>query len=1183
MRRGPLTFTRSRRALAWLATLAYLPLLVSHPGRLPADTKLGLTLDPGRLMATSIHSWDTSQFAGWVPHQAISYLWPSGPFYWSLTSLGLPEWVVQRLFVGTVLFLGGTGIWWFVRRRGYSVGAALVAALLYQLSPYVLPYASRTSLMLLPWAGLGWLMGLADMAARPGHGWRRPTALFGLVIATVGGINLTAIAMVAPAPILLLVELARRHDTTVRRAALTAVRLAGVSVLGSLWWMSMLAIQGRYGAKVLGYSETLEAVSNTSTAPEVLRGTGYWLSYVHPPSGPNTTAAMRHMTSPWLIGVSFLLLGVCLTAFVVLRFAERALAGLLLLAGLVLAVGVHPISDASPLMSGIADASRSTLALSMRSSTRAVPLLLLGLALCAAALVDAAAVSTVKWRVLIAPALVVLAVVNQPALLTREIVDPGLLHDQRPPQEWVHAARWLDAGDPEQRVLQLPGVEFQVFSWGYTVDPPLAWMTDRPIITRDLLPLGSPAAMDLLYAFDDRFQNGTIEAAAVAPLLRYLGADTVWLARDTDTEYFAAVPADEVGAVLDATPGLAIGGVNDERVTLYHLDHPARITRAATRTVIVYGSGDGIIDAAAAGLLDGHEAVLYAADLTDDELLAWADAGALFLLTDSNRDRAHQWRGSQDVWGFTETGGPAVDVLRFDAQDARFPMFAEELATDQTTAAPDGGVTVRATSYGSPVRYLPAQRPAMAVDGDPATAWKVGVDGGPTLGEQLLVSPVAGDLRIVQALGDARITRIGIDDADGHRSIELGEQSLTATGQEAPATGAVTITIEAVSGPGEVGFAELLTDAHPETVSTPALRVAPDAGPFGVVLTRLADQEAALRREFTTPALPAPEWSVTVSFDSPTGAPPTVATGCVDGLLALDGATVPVELDATAVEALAAGDTATLHACADATAIPAGSHLLVGVPMDGLRVERVVLGSGLTDPTPPATPAVTIDRDGDTHTVAVSDCPDGCWLIFGEGYSDGWSAISSDATIGRHTPVSGGFNGWWVTPAADGTATITLHWAGQRPIWIALALSALAIVLLIGVALWPVTAAPRRRPVASPRFVGLGGRQPLRHAIAGGVLAVAAVAVAVSPRWALWCLLVAAVAVALRRSRVLAAIGVVGVVGTGLMIAVEQFTNGYAPGFAWPATFEWAHARMFAAALLVGVVAAVGRDEAPGQ
>jgi arabinofuranan 3-O-arabinosyltransferase len=157
-----------------------------------------------------------------------------------------------------------------------------------------------------------------------------------------------------------------------------------------------------------------------------------------------------------------------------------------------------------------------------------------------------------------------------------------------------------------------------------------------------------------------------------------------------------------------------------------------RITRAATRTVIVYGSGDGIIDAAAAGLLDGHEAVLYAADLTDDELLAWADASALFLLTDSNRDRAHQWRGSQDVWGFTETGGPAVDVLRFDAQDARFPMFAEELATDQTTAAPDGGVTVRATSYGSPVRYLPAQRPAMAVDGDPATAWKVGVDGPPS-------------------------------------------------------------------------------------------------------------------------------------------------------------------------------------------------------------------------------------------------------------------------------------------------------------------------------------------------------------------------------------------------------------------------------------------------------------------
>lgn len=1177
MQSGPISRRRSRRALAWLAALAYLPLLLSHPGRLPADTKLGLTLDPARLMATSVHSWDTSQFAGWVPHQAISYLWPSGPFYWSLTSLGLPEWVVQRLWVGTVLFLGGAGIWWFVRRRGYSVGAAVVAALIYQLSPYILPYASRTSLMLLPWAGLGWLMGLADRAAEPGRDWRRPTALFGLVIATVGGINLTAIAMVAPAPLLLLVEAARRRDTSVRRAVLTAARLGGVSLLGSLWWMSMLAIQGRYGAKVLGYSETLEAVSATSTAPEVLRGSGYWLSYVHPAAGPNTTAAMRHMTSPWLIAVSFLLLGACLLALVLVRFAERALAALLVAAGLVLAVGVHPITDASPLMSGIADASRSTLALSMRSSTRAVPMLLLGLGLCAAALVDALAVHRVRWRALAAPVFVVLAVANQPALLTRQLVDPGLLHDQSPPSEWITAARWLDAGDAEQRVLQLPGVEFQVFSWGYTVDPPLAWLTDRPLITRDLLPLGSPAAMDLLYAFDDRFQNATVETDGVAPVLRFLGADTVWLARDTDSAYFGAVSPDEVGAVLDATPDLAIGGVNGDHVTLYHLDDPAPITRAATRTVILYGSGDGLVDAAAAGLLDGHEAVLYAADLTDDELAQWVEAGATVLLTDTNRDRAHQWRGSQDVWGFTETGGPGGDVLRFDAQDARFPVFAEERAADQTVATLDGGLVVKATSYGSPVRYLPARRPAMAVDGDPYTAWTVGVDGGPTVGEQLRLSAADG-LLVVQPSGTARITRIGIDDADGHRSVELTTASSTADGQAVAATGEVTITIETVSEPGEVGFAEVLPEPHPETVRTPVLRAAPADGPFGVVLTRLADQEIALRRAFTTPDLPTPEWSVSVRFGGIMGAGSQATAGCSDGLVALDGVPVPLQITAQDAAALSAGGTATLHACGQVAPIGAGDHLLTDTAMGGLAVERVVLGSGLDTPGPAAIPSVTIARDGDTHTVTLGDCPDGCWLVFGEGYSEGWSATSADATVGRHVQISGGFNGWWITPDADGAATIALHWAGQRPIWIALAVSAVAILLLLVASFWRLPTVERRPRVATPVLIGLGGREPWRRTVPAAIVAVVAVAVAVSPHTAMWCLVPAALAVGLRRTRVLALIGALGVVATGLRIALLQWQQHYDPGFLWPITFEAWHTRAFAAALLVTIAAAVGRD-----
>ncbi|MEZ5252179.1 MAG: hypothetical protein R2713_24105 [Ilumatobacteraceae bacterium] len=45
--------------------------------------------------------------------------------------------------------------------------------------------------------------------------------------------------------------------------------------------------------------------------------------------------------------------------------------------------------------------------------------------------------------------------------------------------------------------------------------------------------------------------------------------------------------------------------------------------------------------------------------------------------------------------------------------------------TQQTVAVLDGGLVVRATGYGEPFAYRPEDRPAMAVDGDPDTAWRV--------------------------------------------------------------------------------------------------------------------------------------------------------------------------------------------------------------------------------------------------------------------------------------------------------------------------------------------------------------------------------------------------------------------------------------------------------------------------
>ena len=72
------------------------------------------------------------------------------------------------------------------------------------------------------------------------------------------------------------------------------------------------------------------------------------------------------------------------------RWTERRFALSLVVAGVIIGVGVHPLDDPSPLMALLAGDGEDGLALALRSSTRAVPMLMLGLALGAGALaVDA--------------------------------------------------------------------------------------------------------------------------------------------------------------------------------------------------------------------------------------------------------------------------------------------------------------------------------------------------------------------------------------------------------------------------------------------------------------------------------------------------------------------------------------------------------------------------------------------------------------------------------------------------------------------------------------------------------------------------------------------------------------------------------------------------------------------------
>ncbi len=102
-----------RRSFTWrllLVAAAYGPLLVFGSRRLNADTKLYLYTDPVDLMNRALNAWDSSQFGGYVPHQAVGYLWPMGPWFRGADLLGVPDWLAQRLWLGTVFLVAALGV-----------------------------------------------------------------------------------------------------------------------------------------------------------------------------------------------------------------------------------------------------------------------------------------------------------------------------------------------------------------------------------------------------------------------------------------------------------------------------------------------------------------------------------------------------------------------------------------------------------------------------------------------------------------------------------------------------------------------------------------------------------------------------------------------------------------------------------------------------------------------------------------------------------------------------------------------------------------------------------------------------------------------------------------------------------------------------------------------------------------
>ncbi|HEY2430432.1 MAG TPA: alpha-(1-_3)-arabinofuranosyltransferase family protein [Acidimicrobiales bacterium] len=746
-------------SLAVLAVVAYAPLLLTHRGMIGADTKAYLTLDPARLLSRVWTLWDPSTGMGTVTHQNIGYLFPMGPWYWVLHTAGVPMWVAQRLWTGSLLFAAGAGVVVLLRTLSWRGPGPVMAAAFYMLNPYVVQYVARISAILMPWAALPWLLALTIRALRRG-GWRDP-ALFAVVTTLVGGVNATSLILVGIAPVLWIAfAVWGLREVRIGPAVATALRIGVLTAVTAVWWVAGLALEGGYGLNVLRYTETVQTVATSGTAVEALRGLGNWYFYGLDAVGAWIQPAVDFTQWGWLLGVSLAVPVVAFASAMATRWRERIYFVALVVIGVALAVGVHPYSHPSPLGALLkAFANGSTAGLALRSTGRAVPLIALGTAVMIGAAVQAAWAHRPRVAAVFAVGLAALAVADMTPLFIGQFVDDQLQRPEAVPAYWTAAAGYLDSQGNATRVLEEPGADFLHYRWGATLDPVTPGLTNRPYVDRELVPAGSAASADLMRALDERLQEGILEPGAIAPLVRRMAVGDVVLRSDLQWERFRTPRPQETWALLNPAPaglhqvrtfGPPVGDFPtvipfvDEQalalppsaaeppaVAVYGVANPEALVRTepGSTPIVVAGDGEGVVDASAAGLLGNDNPVVYAASPAG--LVQALAPGADLVLTDTNRDRAQRFGTIRSTFGYTEEAGE--QPLATDPNDARLPLFPGESPAAQTVAEEGGhGIAVvRASGYGNSVSYDPGSRPDLAIDGNPGTAWTVGGFGDP--------------------------------------------------------------------------------------------------------------------------------------------------------------------------------------------------------------------------------------------------------------------------------------------------------------------------------------------------------------------------------------------------------------------------------------------------------------------
>jgi arabinofuranan 3-O-arabinosyltransferase len=755
--RGVRSGARERALPLSLAAACYALALLQRPGLASSDTKIDLHVDPSGFLGDVAAVWSPTGSLGHIQGgQYGGYLWPMGPFFALLHSAGLGPWVVQRLWLGTLLFLGAWGVVRLLdallsRSRG---AAHVVAAVLFVANPYVVVFSSRTTITLLGYAALPWLLLAVHRGVRSARPWWWAAA-FGLVVtSTGGGVNAAVTGWLLVGPLLLLVYEPLVCGAGWRGVRAFAWRAAVASVAASVWWIVPVLVQAGYGIDFLKFTEQVGSIWNTTSLTESLRLMGYWPSYLGVGYGdvlrPYFGTSGTMLFSAPVVVSSLLVPALALWGFVWTRrwrygpfFLLLALTGLL-----VMSVG---FPEGTPLRKAATFAYNHVQAVQfLRTTYKAGPLLALAIAclggagaaeLWGRAGAVRARLGSVR-RVVASPAALGLVFAALVVLASLPLFEGRAveLTWKRIPAAWTAAAHDLDRSlQRGTRALVLPGQPFAFYRWGGTVDPILPSLTNRPVAIRNVPPYDDLHAVDLLWTTDNLVQQQRLVPDELPALLDLLSAGAVVTGADDDVGRSGGMPPAEAARELASQtvlvrPSKTYGPSQTVQAPPSTLDGPARLPEVrrydiplslsrplvrvepAAGPTIVDGSAEGLAGLAAFRALHRGRTLLYAGDLDAAAIRRAAAAGAEVAITDSNRRRAFVASRPRQSYGWTL---PASEPFSSDA--AVLDPFNRG-PDAQTVAVYEGATSVHAP-FSPQIAQFPEHRPFAAFDGDVATTW----------------------------------------------------------------------------------------------------------------------------------------------------------------------------------------------------------------------------------------------------------------------------------------------------------------------------------------------------------------------------------------------------------------------------------------------------------------------------